>query len=147
VALVDTTTAAFYPGIAEILQRLPSNVQLGALTNACVAYAHAVLKVNSVGDEELYQRFGSVQGADSVPNPKPSPDGLLQVCAELKVTPSDCVYVGDSSSDGGAAHNAGMPSIGVLWGSNSEEKLRTAPFAVLCENVDQLAGLLPGVAN
>ena len=141
VALVSEKTAAFYEGISEIISNLPKDVKLGALTNACVAYAHAVLKVNSVGGD--YSRFGSVQGADSVPRPKPYPDGLLAVCKELGLSPENCVYVGDSPSDGEAADRAGMPSIGVLWGSNSKEKLQKAPFALLCENVEELASILP----
>jgi HAD superfamily hydrolase (TIGR01549 family) len=145
VVLVSEKTARFYPGITEILSNLPEDTKLGALTNACVAYAHAVLKVNSKGGD--YSRFGSVHGANSVPNPKPSPDGLLEVCKDLGLSPDQCVYVGDSPSDGGAADAAGMPSIGVLWGSNSEEKLRKAPFSFICKNVEELASLLPTTAK
>ena len=143
VELVDTTTAGFYPGMHPILKNVPSDVALGALTNACVAYAHAVLKSNDDGDYGLYSRFGSIHGADSVPTPKPSPDGLLQVCQDLGLKPEECVYIGDSPSDAGAAAAAGMPSIGVLWGSNGEEKLRKAPFSQIIQNIEELETLLP----
>jgi phosphoglycolate phosphatase len=141
VELVDTTTAGFYPGMHSILKNVPSGVALGALTNACVAYAHAVLKANE--EDGLYSRFGSIHGADSVPTPKPSPDGLLQVCQDLGLKPEECVYIGDSPSDAGAAAAAGMPSIGVLWGSNGEEKLRKAPFSQIIQTVEELETLLP----
>jgi phosphoglycolate phosphatase-like HAD superfamily hydrolase len=147
VQLVDTTTAGFYPGMHPILKNVPSHVALGALTNACVAYAHAVLQANNNAQEEddagLYSRFGSIHGADSVPTPKPSPDGLLQVCQDLGLKPEECVYIGDSPSDAGAAAAAGMPSIGVLWGSNGEEKLRKAPFSHIIQTVEELETLLP----
>jgi phosphoglycolate phosphatase-like HAD superfamily hydrolase len=52
-------------------------------------------------------------GADQVTGAKPRPDGLLQCCQVLGVSPKDTVYVGDSPSDGQAAAAAGMPSIGV----------------------------------
>jgi phosphoglycolate phosphatase-like HAD superfamily hydrolase len=43
IGLVDTSTAGFYPGVANLLRALHArNVQLGALTNAAVAYAEAV---------------------------------------------------------------------------------------------------------
>jgi phosphoglycolate phosphatase-like HAD superfamily hydrolase len=142
VGLVDTTTAGFFPGIRGLLQRImdQDGVKLAALTNACVAYGYAVLQANL--DERGYQKFGSIKGADNVPNPKPSPDGLFEVCKELGFSPSECIYIGDSPSDAGAAKNAGMPSIGVLWGSNGKEKLQKAPFDCLCESVEELGALL-----
>lgn len=151
VGLVDTVTAGFYPGMDDLLQRIPSNLALGALTNACVDYAHAVLKANSnafVANEakkssagDYTARFRSVRGADNVPKPKPFPDGLLQVCQDLSVDPSHCIYIGDSPSDAMAAHAAGMPSIGVLWGSHSETSLQGAPFSILCRSVKELETL------
>eukprot|EP00977_Amphora_coffeiformis_P006326 scaffold1352_cov180-Amphora_coffeaeformis.AAC.16 len=154
VDLVSKETAAFYPGMIDLLERLPSKCKLGALTNACVAYGHAVLKANCplrnaldntyVGGMDLYRRFGTIHGADSVPAPKPSALGLLQCAKELGVDPKDCIYVGDAIGDGKAARAAGMVSVGVTWGSNSEEKLRNADtFDYLCRNIEGLRSLLP----
>lgn len=138
VNLVSTNTAGFYPGIPELIHSIPVHIKIGALTNACVAYAHAVLQVNSIHD-----RFVSIHGADSVPKPKPNPDGLLRCCMEMDVDPSQCVYIGDSPSDALAAHAAGMPSIGVAWGSHSVDSIKEAPFMQICANVDELVKLLP----
>jgi HAD superfamily hydrolase (TIGR01509 family) len=156
VGLVSLETAGFYPGIESLLVNIPSNVALGALTNAAVRYADAVLEKNCPTKQlqeagstdtatrpEIYSRFGSIRGADNVPTPKPSPDGLYQVCQDLGLAPEDCVYIGDSPSDGAAAHAAGMPSIGVLWGSHKEESLRAAPFTHICKTVEELRFLLP----
>jgi phosphoglycolate phosphatase-like HAD superfamily hydrolase len=156
VGLVSLETAGFYPGIESLLVNIPSNVALGALTNAAVRYADAVLEKNcptkqlqeagsTATDSRpvIYSRFGSIRGADNVPTPKPSPDGLYQVCQDLGLAPEDCVYIGDSPSDGAAAHAAGMPSIGVLWGSHKEESLRAAPFTHICKTVEELRFLLP----
>jgi phosphoglycolate phosphatase len=77
--------------------------------------------------------IASAHGADSVLAAKPSPDGLLQCAAELRLEPQDCLYVGDTVGDGKAARAAGMVSVGVLWDSNSEEKLRNAEtFDYIC---------------
>ena len=70
IGLVDTKTAGFFDGIQEILDAIPSNVKLAALTNACVAYAHSVFDVNSPerlanGKGTLSKRFLSVHGADT----------------------------------------------------------------------------------
>lgn len=158
VDLVSRETAAFYDGILPILENLPEGTRLGALTNACVAYAHGVLKANCPvrsappNDEDaseggkfaLYDRFGTIQGADSVPAAKPSPEGLLHCAKEVGLDPKDCIYVGDAIGDGRAARAAGMVSVGVTWGSNSEEKLRgSETFDYLCTTVDELRSLLP----
>jgi phosphoglycolate phosphatase-like HAD superfamily hydrolase len=150
VDLVGMDTAGFYPGISNLLNSLSQDVRLGALTNACVAYAHAVLKTNcpvmangEMEDEPIYSRFGSIRGADNVPTPKPSPDGLFEVCKDLGLQPDECIYVGDSPSDGAAAKAAGMGAIGVLWGSHPEENLRKAPFDHLCSTVEELQALMP----
>jgi phosphoglycolate phosphatase-like HAD superfamily hydrolase len=153
VQLVSPETCAFYEGILELLEHLPEETKLGALTNACVAYGHAVLEANcpvkrsgqtKEGMFSLYDRFGTINGADSVPAAKPSPEGLLQCAKELGVKPEDCIYVGDAVGDGKAARAAGMVSIGVLWGSNSEEKLRNAEtFDYICSTREQLRDLLP----
>lgn len=127
IALVDKETAGFYPGIRELLDAAPPNVKLGALTNAAVAYAEAVLSVNGVRD-----RFSVVHGADDVLRPKPYPDGLLQTLAELGVTTSEAVYVGDAPSDAQAAAAAGVTSLGVAYGSHGR--------AVLAGCFDTLVG-------
>lgn len=155
VGLVSTETAGLYSGILPFLQRIPDGVAVGALTNAAVRYAHAVLRANcpssragqpictAHGDPtEIYTRFRSIRGADNVPSPKPSPEGLWQVCRDLQLEPSDCVYVGDSPTDGAAARAAGMPSVGVLWGSHSRESLARAPFTHLACTVQELEELL-----
>lgn len=148
VGLVTTQTAGFFPGIQDVLERISSaqpSTKVGCLTNACVAYAHAVLKAN---DSETNQNLGlvkmceSIHGADTVAAPKPEPDGLYQVCDELAVKPCDSVYIGDSPSDALAAHNAGMPSIGVTWGSHSEESLLQAPFTFYASTPKELCTLL-----
>lgn len=158
IAQVSVETAPFYPGIVELIENLPTNVALGALTNAAGLYAHAVIRANSAaavsktdctftaveGEGSLYSRFGSIFGADEVPKPKPFGDGLLQVCEQLGIAPEDCVYVGDAPSDGMAAKAAGMPAIGVTWGANSAEVLfKSNAFECLCHTVEELRLIVP----
>ena len=156
VKLVSPKTCAFYPGMLDILEKLPRETKLGALTNACVEYGHAVLKANcpvrTALDNTyglgfaLYSRFDTIHGADSVPAPKPSPEGLLQCAREIGLENElgNIVYVGDAIGDGRAARAAGMVSVGVLWGSNSEEKLRNADtFDYIVGSVEELRELLP----
>ena len=143
VKLVDTETAGLYEGIKELLlENIPENIKVGALTNACVAYAHAVLRENDVTS-----RFSTIHGADTVPAAKPKGDGLLLCCKEIGLDPSECIYIGDSPSDGFAAADAGMPFLGVLWGSHKEESLSKAPNERLCATVQELKQYLPITAS
>uniref|UniRef100_A0A7S2YJ12 Phosphoglycolate phosphatase n=1 Tax=Entomoneis paludosa TaxID=265537 RepID=A0A7S2YJ12_9STRA len=152
IGLVSTETAGFYNGIAELLSHVQPEVALGALTNAAVGYAQAVFRENTRSDTlDWSTRFQSIRGADNVPAAKPAPDGLWQVCQDLQVDPQDCVYVGDSPSDGGAALAAGMPFIGVTWGSHGKESLAklaqegdNADKVVLCDSVSELQDVLAG---
>jgi len=123
VKLVTRESAPLVEGMTDLLTKL-DHVKLGCLTNAAVAYAEAVLETHG-----LRSKFLTVRGADDVPNPKPHPDGLLVCCDDLNLRPEDCVYIGDSVTDGKAAQNANFKrSIGVAWASlafgNSETKLR-----------------------
>ncbi|KAL7548575.1 hypothetical protein ACHAWF_018869 [Thalassiosira exigua] len=173
VALVTKETAGFYDGIGDLLVRLNcgelsgsegidasdggsestgDGVQLGALTNACVAYAHAVLKANcprhssdvppapDAKDDSIYPRFSSIHGADSVPRPKPYGDGIRKCCEEMNLHPSQVIYVGDAPTDARAAVDAECrAAIGVLWGSNDEECLeKEEGFRALCGDVEEL---------
>eukprot|EP00536_Pseudo-nitzschia_multiseries_P006388 jgi/Psemu1/192935/e_gw1.134.101.1 len=146
VGLVTTETAGFFPGVQELLRKIsssPLTIKVGCLTNACVAYAHAVLKENNNNDDlDLLGMCQSIHGADTVAAPKPEPDGLYKVCEELGISMGDSVYIGDSPSDALAADAAGMPSIGVMWGSHSEESLRKAPFTFYAATPDELCRLL-----
>ena len=79
-------------------------VRYGALSNACGSYVRAVLAANNVS-----KMFEVQLGADEVPASKPNPDGLLMICRLMgDVNPANCIYIGDSPTDGQAATAAGM---------------------------------------
>lgn len=133
VGLVTRETTALYPGIKNTLELLHKrDVRMGVLSNACGAYVKATLKVN-----ELDKIFPVAYGADEVPAAKPNPDGLLRICRELELDPKNCVYIGDSPSDGQAASRSEMKSIVVTWGSHPVENIRPH-FNKLVYSVDQL---------
>jgi phosphoglycolate phosphatase-like HAD superfamily hydrolase len=139
VGLVSKETAPFFNGIEDMLDSIKGeypDVPFGALSNACGAYVRAVFDVNGYRDD-----FRVQLGADEVPAAKPEPDGLLQCCKSLGVDPSECVYVGDSPSDGLAAKAAGMQSIGVTWGSHPITTVKPA-FTVTVESVSELKNTL-----
>jgi phosphoglycolate phosphatase-like HAD superfamily hydrolase len=140
VKTVNSEITPLFGGIKDIIDKLTEKkkdgLKLGALSNAGGKYVNAVLKGNGVDAE-----FDFRLGADDVPTPKPSPDGLLHCCKLVGVDPEGCIYIGDSPSDGKAAKAAGMIGIGVCWGSNTKEKLEPA-FDYITESVPELDTLI-----
>ena len=144
VTKVSNETAPFYPGIAAMLLRLqekhhdslPNKLKYGAVSNACSQYVRSVLKANGALD-----MFAVTIGADDVAEGKPSPLGLLRCSNDMHIDPSNCIYVGDSPTDGRAAAAAGMTSVGVSWGSYSLEDIKNE-FSHIVNTVDELETVL-----
>ncbi|CAE7761120.1 unnamed protein product [Symbiodinium necroappetens] len=90
VALVTPTTVPLFAGFSDLLAALAERgISMGVLSNAAREYVEAVLSAN-----KLCKFFPVRHGADSVPKPKPAPDGLLQCCAELgQLEASQYIYV------------------------------------------------------
>jgi HAD superfamily hydrolase (TIGR01549 family) len=81
---------------------------VGIFTHSPEPYADALLRRHKIKVDEM------VTGSDRLP-PKPDPTGLITVARTLQIDPTECVYIGDSVADFGAAAAAGMVSIGVCW--------------------------------
>lgn len=89
----------------------------GVFTHSPEHYADALLRRHKIKVDEM------VTGSDRLPR-KPDPTGLITVARALQVDPTECVYIGDSVADFGAAAAAGMASIGVCWDQRIPESWR-----------------------
>jgi phosphoglycolate phosphatase len=67
--------------------------------------------------------FDHVQGQGKGIPIKPDPAGALAAAASLSAKPYECLYFGDTWTDMQTGKNAGMHTIGVLWGYRDEEEL------------------------
>lgn len=141
VELVSRETTGFYDGIESVVWRLRDRGRTqGVLSNACGAYARAVVAVNGV--EGLMR---ACYGADEVPAAKPAPDGLMKIMRELGVEsdPTRVCYVGDAPSDGAAARAAGCVAVGCNWGSHDLRKAENERnFDVVFDTVRELEAAL-----
>ena len=90
--------------------------------------------------------FGSLidlaVGESAAVRKKPAPDAVLAVMRALSVSPAECVYVGDSDVDVETGRNAGVRTIGVLWGFRDEACLRRAGGTELAHAPHDLLPLL-----
>jgi len=139
VKLVSTKTAGLYPGVLDMLDKILDknrNIKYGALSNAAGAYVRAVCNVNN-----LNSKFIVKYGADDVPEAKPSPLGLINICKEFQYSIDETIYIGDSPSDGMAATSCGMYSIGVTYGSHPITTVKPN-FSTTVTTVNELQSLL-----
>jgi phosphoglycolate phosphatase len=74
---------------------------------------------------------------------KPSPEPLFELCRRARVSPSECLVVGDTSSDTqmGARAGAGLV-VGVLTGSGTKEQLLSTGADIVLPSIGFLKGLL-----
>lgn len=117
-----------YPGVRQALEVLRAK-----------GYKVGVVSNGNRHELPLYLRHGEIDdlveavvSADDVPMPKPNPDGLLEACRRLGVTPRRTFYAGDTPADVLAAKAAGCFSLAVLCGvGKREDLLRTGPDLIL----------------
>ena len=62
----------------------------------------------------------------------------------MGVEPRECLFVGDSAVDVETAVNAGMRSMGVLWGFRDELELRAAGAEVIVREAGEVLDWVNG---
>jgi HAD superfamily hydrolase (TIGR01549 family) len=102
---VNTTV---YSGVADMLS------QLGGLKSTATTKGTPTTKV-ILEKFSLIKYFNHVQGTDGFPA-KPEPDVILKSLELFKVSPAECLMVGDAPSDMEAGRRAGVKTCGVRYG-------------------------------
>ncbi|WP_295476813.1 HAD hydrolase-like protein [uncultured Sutterella sp.] len=109
--------SSVYAGVRELLEGLREmGVASGVVTNKPHELA---LKV--CDELALTPLLATIVGV-GIPGTevKPLPGSLLKALADLGAQPEAALYAGDSTTDGLAAHAAGMPFAWVSWGCQPE---------------------------
>lgn len=108
-----------YVGITQLLDELvSSNIKLSVLSNKADNLTKKAVTTLLPNVE-----FESVNGLTDEETKKPNPTKAIQICSSMGFDPHEMIFVGDSGVDMQTAKNAGMNSVGVLWGFRSEEEL------------------------
>lgn len=110
-----------YDGVIEMLKSLSSmNIKLAVASNKFMEGAQELVKKYL---SEI--KFSSVFGQRTNVPMKPNPQIVYDIMKELNITnKEEIIYVGDTGTDMQTAVNAGITSVGVLWGFRSEEELK-----------------------
>ena len=107
-----------YEGIPEMLKALKDKgIQLAVLSNK--PDRQTVKVVKAIFGEEL---FDYAQGQKEGIRRKPEPDGVWYLMEQMHVSKEECLYIGDSEVDAATGRNAGLKTIGVLWGFRDRKK-------------------------
>jgi len=108
----------FYDGINSLLTDLKSEygLKLAVISNKDNSYTKNI--VNTLDTAKCIDvAYGYREG---IPH-KPSPESVFGIMNELGLKPDEVILVGDSEVDIKTALNAGIKSIGVLWGFKGME--------------------------
>lgn len=123
-----------YEGIPEMLKALKDKgIHLAVLSNK--PDRQTVKVVKAIFGEEL---FDYAQGQKEGIRRKPEPDGVWYLMEQMHVSKEECLYIGDSEVDAATGRNAGLKTIGVLWGFRDRKMLETAGADDLIDRPDEL---------
>ena len=123
-----------YEGIPEMLKALKDKgIHLAVLSNK--PDRQTVKVVKAIFGEEL---FDYAQGHKEGIRRKPEPDGVWYLMEQMHVSKEECLYIGDSEVDAATGRNAGLKTIGVLWGFRDRKTLETAGADDLIDRPDEL---------
>ncbi|MEM6910803.1 MAG: HAD family hydrolase [Verrucomicrobiota bacterium] len=113
------TSSRPYEGIPELLDELVAReLPICVLSNKLHAFT-----VQFVDRLLAKWSFAFVVGQrEGVPR-KPDPTSALQMAADLHLSPSEILYLGDTNTDMQTAVSAGMMPLGVTWGFREKPEL------------------------
>ena len=126
-----------YPGVVDVLKELKTNDWLiGIATNKS-----RVGLTNGLAKHDLSDMFDITLSTDENVA-KPNPAMAIKAMSELGVDKQNCVMIGDTINDIGLGVNAGITSIGVTWGYNNKNLLKSAGATYLVNNANELSILM-----
>ena len=115
-------TSCPYDGIISLLKELNAKgVMIAVNSNKRDDYTKALIK-QLFGDVNFIEVVGQREGVPS----KPSPDGAKIILDAMNLNNEEVVFVGDTKVDIATGKNAGLKTIGVLWGFRDRQELETA---------------------
>lgn len=110
-----------YDGIAELLEELHrKGVRTAVLSNK---YDAAVIELAA---EYFPGSFDVVRGERKGIPRKPAPDGIFSIMEDMSAAAGSVMYVGDSEVDMETGNNAGVTTVGVLWGFRTKDVLENS---------------------
>lgn len=73
---------------------------------------------------------------------KPDPASLLSIINDLNIKKEECIYIGDTEIDIQVAKNAGVKSLGVLWGFRTQAVLEQEEADYIASNINEMIDII-----
>jgi HAD superfamily hydrolase (TIGR01549 family) len=124
-------------GVRRVLAALRGSHHLGLVTSGDRDRVDRQLR-----EFRLTSLFAARVCSGDTQRKKPHPEPLRLALRQMKVSPANCVYVGDAPQDIEMARRAGVRAIGVLGPFPTEKRLRAARPDFLLESLDELPDVL-----
>lgn len=133
----------FFPETKTLLQRLKKEDFLtGVVTSkrgTSLAHNLEVLKAQDT--------FDILVTNDKTIHHKPHPEPVEYALDKLGREPGECVMVGDTQYDILAAAGAGVTSIGVTWGVETRQQLKSSQPTYIVDTMEELGDLICQLKN
>lgn len=109
-----------YDGVLEMLSKLKSQ---GCKTAIISNKPHSTAK--KISDELFGDLIDICFGKRDGYPVKPDPESVNEIIGILGVDKKDCIYIGDTITDMETGKNAGLYTVGVLWGFRDEDEIKS----------------------
>lgn len=127
-----------YEGMPELLRELQKrNIKMAVNSNKGNDLTNKMIKT-LYPDIDFIEIMGETEG---IPR-KPDPSGALRIIDMMGLGKDEVLYVGDSEPDVQTAKNAGLRSVGCLWGYRNEEVLEKAGADYIISRPESLLNCL-----
>ncbi len=133
----DATPCPLFNGVQELLSALKAK---GATLAVATGKARRGLD-RAWSQTETGHFFSASRCADDAQS-KPSPDMLLQILDELKISAHDAVMIGDTTYDMQMAKSIGMRRIGVSYGVHAQVHLEALAPETIVHSIGELQQFL-----
>ena len=129
-----------YSGIIDMLKALEDNgTIINILSNKPIDFTKMVVS-HFLGEINFKYVIGARKG---VPQ-KPNPISVFEIIEGLELDKSEVLYVGDTGTDMKTAENAGLSSVGVLWGFRGLEELMENGAEYIIEEPSKIVSIVEG---
>jgi len=127
-----------YEGVNELLENLARRkIKKAILSNK--PHDFTLLTTTHFFGEKT---FDEILGEKPTFRRKPAPDGAIDIMKKLNITPSETLYLGDTSTDMKTAVSAGIYPVGALWGFRSADELLKSGAKTLINSPVELLKLI-----
>lgn len=127
-----------YAGTHSLIKGLrEKNISVNVLSNKPQPTTEKVVKT-LFGENTFFCVFGA---REAVPL-KPDPAGVYEILKLINVRKEECLYIGDTATDIQTGKNAGLYTIGVLWGFRPFKELQEAGADTIIEYPTEILKLI-----